>query len=223
MYNLDFHIRELLQSYSKGDFKSFFFFCMSGHSDSFQDAFILFRMWLACAVTEPRYIITTFAGNTSCQLSCGFALSLMPSSWKGTWYNWSRGSRKVKQWCSALNLCPNLVSSPNCISFMSSRVQTVDSDEPGDDEPVEEVWFTTSKKRKRSDRKTRATKAKSVVVPVESQAETPAASTQYLGDLTEQEVIDNVRNLPATTSGGKVRRSYHRKERALTFVNTVTK
>ena len=88
---------------------------------------------------------------------------------------------------------------------MSSRVQTVDSDEPGDDEPVEEVWFTSSKKRKRSDRKTRAPKAKSTVMPAESRAETPVAPTQYLGDLTEQEVIDNVRNLPVTKSGGKVR------------------
>jgi len=102
---------------------------------------------------------------------------------------------------------------------MSGRVRTVDSDEPGDDEPVEELWFTSSKKRKRSDRTNSAPKAKSTVMPVVSQASTAAAPMQYddtpmqyLGDPTEQEVIDNVRNLPYTKSGGKVRLYFLTKE-----------
>jgi len=86
---------------------------------------------------------------------------------------------------------------------MSTWVRSVDSDEPGDDEP-KEVWFKpaeNSRKRKRS-RKGKGA-AKVPMIPVLS--EEPMAPTEYPGDPTEQEVIDNVRNIPDTRSGGKVK------------------
>lgn len=82
---------------------------------------------------------------------------------------------------------------------MSNWVRTIDSDEPGDDEPME---VFTSKKRKRSKRGKAVTKGTDPVRQVLDQE--PPADMQYLGDLTEQEVIDNVRNLPDRRSGGKV-------------------
>jgi len=87
---------------------------------------------------------------------------------------------------------------------MSTWVRPVESDEPGDDEP-KEVWFNSpqnSKKRKRGRTGKGASKATIPEMPVFSE---PVGLTDYPGDPTEQEVIDNVRNLPDERSGGKVR------------------
>jgi len=98
---------------------------------------------------------------------------------------------------------PQAFSLPTLIfCVMTSHTRTLDADEPGDDEPVEEGWFI-SKKRKRSTARTRTTEATVPVMPLVNQE--PTAPMDYLGDPTEQEVIDNVRNLPDIRSGGKVR------------------
>ncbi len=90
-------------------------------------------------------------------------------------------------------------SSHRCL--MSSHVRTIDSD--GDDEPVEETWFQEKVKKgharnKRGD----ARKPNGPWIPAENRQ--PPQPAVYLGDATEQEVIDNVRNLPDMRRGGKV-------------------
>ena len=86
---------------------------------------------------------------------------------------------------------------------MSNWVRTIDSDEPGDDEPME---VFTSKKRKRSKKGKATMKATGPVMPVLNQE--PTEPVYNLGDPTEQEVIDNVRNLPDRRRGGKVRNHF---------------
>ena len=86
---------------------------------------------------------------------------------------------------------------------MSTWVRTVDS-EPDDDDP-KEVWFNppaNARKRKRSTKNKEAKKSTLPVMPVLSEA--PVAPTEYPGDPTEQEVIDNVRRLLDTRAAGKV-------------------
>lgn len=88
--------------------------------------------------------------------------------------------------------------------IMSTWVRTVDSDDAGEDEPLEEEWFQTrTKKRKRGTEGNGAMNMTVPVIPVLIQQ--PAAPIDYPGDLTDQQVIDNVQNLPDTRSGGKVR------------------
>ena len=82
---------------------------------------------------------------------------------------------------------------------MSNWVRTIDSDAPGDDEPME---VFTSKKRKRSTKGRATMKATGPVMPVLNQE--PTTPVYDLGGPTEQEVIDNVRNLPDRTWEGKV-------------------
>ena len=60
----------------------------------------------------------------------------------------------------------------------------------------------TSKKRKRSNKGRATMKATGPVMPLLNQE--PTAPVYNLGDPTEQEVIDNVRNLPDRRSAGKV-------------------
>ena len=86
---------------------------------------------------------------------------------------------------------------------MSSRVRTIDSDVSGDDEPVEETWFQEKGKKVHArNKRGGAGKPKGPWIPAEN--EQPPQPTVYLGDATEQEVIDNVRNLPDIRRGGKV-------------------
>ena len=89
----------------------------------------------------------------------------------------------------------------HCCYSMSTWVWVVDSEEPDDDKP-KEVWFATgaSQKRKRSKKGKWSRNVTVPVIPVTQ----PAAPMEYPGDPTEQEVIDNVRGLPNTRSGGKV-------------------
>lgn len=87
---------------------------------------------------------------------------------------------------------------------MSRRVQTIDSDESGD-EPHELSWNKRKgKKRKARGKHAAMTKAPGPTLPVESQQDD--MPEVYAGDPTEQEVIDNVRNLPdISRPGGKVK------------------
>jgi hypothetical protein len=80
------------------------------------------------------------------------------------------------------------------------RIRTIDADDLGDDEPVEEKWFKQKKTRGAPSQK--ANKAVNRVFPAHGQdASTPAV---YDGDPTEQEVIANIRNLPDIRLGGRV-------------------
>ncbi len=84
---------------------------------------------------------------------------------------------------------------------MSTWVRVIDSEEPDDDEP-KEVWFATGASRKRK-RSKKGKGSRNVTIPAMPVTQ-PAAPMEYPGDPTEQEVIDNVRGLPDTRSGGKV-------------------
>jgi len=79
----------------------------------------------------------------------------------------------------------------------------IDSDESGE-EPQELPWYTgDTKKRKSKGKQNAAKRATGPILPVVEQEE-PMAEV-YAGDPTEQEVIDNVRNLPdISRPGGKV-------------------
>jgi len=80
------------------------------------------------------------------------------------------------------------------------RIHTIHADDLGDDEPMEENWF--KRKEKKGSQSQEANRAPSRVFPGQIQeASTPAV---YEGDPTEQEVIDNIRNLPDIRLGGKV-------------------
>jgi hypothetical protein len=86
---------------------------------------------------------------------------------------------------------------------MSRRVYTVDSDEPGEDEPILENWSHNKQGRGKYKRKQKAGR-KSPVPIGRAGIQEPRDAEVYLGDLTEQEVIDNVRALPELRHRGKV-------------------
>jgi len=88
---------------------------------------------------------------------------------------------------------------------MSRRVQTLDSDEPGEDEPIEEEWFKGKGKgsRRKIRKKQKPAKA-GPGFPEPAANQEPTEPEVYLGDPTEQEVIENVRQLPDVRYKGKV-------------------
>jgi hypothetical protein len=86
---------------------------------------------------------------------------------------------------------------------MSRRAHAVESDEAGDDELAQVNWFKPKQGRGKYQRKGKAAR-KPTGPPVQTEIQEPAAPEAYLGDPTEQEVIDNVRALPDFRSGGKV-------------------
>ena len=88
---------------------------------------------------------------------------------------------------------------------MRGRRETIHSDEPGDDdEPKDTGWFKGKGKRGRKvGKRKEAVRPPGPVIGIENEpAMVPAV---YPGDPTEQEVIDNVRDLPDIRQGGKVR------------------
>jgi hypothetical protein len=98
-----------------------------------------------------------------------------------------------------------MFSSPPTMSSRRIFVRTVHSEESvDDDEPVEANWTKgkgTKRKRTRKGPNTNTTAGPSVI-PMQSVEQTAPAA--YLGDPTEQEIIDNIRNLPDIRPGGKV-------------------
>lgn len=109
--------------------------------------------------------------------------------------------------CSKANALRRFInfSSPPMMSSRRVFVRTVDSEESvDDDEPVEVNWTKgrgTKRKRGRKGQSTNTTAGPSVI-PMQSVEQTAPAA--YLGDPTDQEIIDNVRSLPDIRPGGKV-------------------
>lgn len=97
-------------------------------------------------------------------------------------------------------------SSPLTMSSRRIFVRTVDSEEPvDDDEPVEVNWTKGRGSKRKRTRKGQSTNAAAgpSVIPMQRVEQT--APAVYFGDPTDQEIIDNIRNLPDIRPGGKVR------------------
>ena len=101
-----------------------------------------------------------------------------------------------------------MFSSPPTMSSRCEWAQTVHSEESiDDDEPVEENWLKgkgnkRKRKRKRKGQSTNATTGPSVI-PIQNVE--PAVPKAYTSDPMEQEIIDNIQNLLEIWPGGKVR------------------
>jgi len=93
---------------------------------------------------------------------------------------------------------------PPLFWHMSRRVQTLDSDEPGEDEPIEEQWFKGKGGRRKIRKKQKPAKT-AAGFPEPAANQEPTVPEAYPGDPTEQEVIENVRQLPDIRSKGKVK------------------
>src|SRR6266700_853164 len=97
-------------------------------------------------------------------------------------------------------MLPQNYSFPHCIVshvMRGARIHTIHADEEDDDEPQEESWF--KKKEKRSKKSTKG-KGVSITTGSFKAVKTPEEMmpAAYPGDPTEQEVIDNVRDIPDT-------------------------
>ncbi|KAF8962368.1 hypothetical protein BDZ97DRAFT_1759410 [Flammula alnicola] len=98
---------------------------------------------------------------------------------------------------------------PSLLLFylMSTHVHTLDSGESSDDEPQEMGWWKENKGRPQRKGKGGS---KARVVPKVQEPWQPVEPEVYLGDPTEQEVIDNVQNLPEIRPGGKSQNDFLR-------------
>jgi hypothetical protein len=84
---------------------------------------------------------------------------------------------------------------------MSRRVQIVYPEESEDDEYEESWWKGTRKRKRRKENGVKEALGPSFLPPLE-----PLTVPEvYFGEPTEEEIIENVRNLPDRRPGGKVR------------------
>jgi hypothetical protein len=83
--------------------------------------------------------------------------------------------------------------------------QTLHADDPDDEDPQEETWFKA--REKTNARTTAGTEFQASAVSQRGVGEAAAEDNEpagYEGDPTEQEVIDNIRDLPDLHRWGKV-------------------